>query len=193
MPPEENPDSPPAAPDSATTKLDTLFSQAAQARGENRRADAERDLLEAVAICRQAGPTSQLAAALTRLGQIERDSHRLDSALQRYQEAVSLYRAEADPLRLAHTVRHVADIARELKRPDLAAAAYEESIALYRRHPAVPPLDLANALRGFANLQSGAGNLDQARSLWKEARHLYAAVGVEAGVAECDDRLASLS
>jgi len=189
---EPNPDSPPATPDAAT-KLHQLFVQAAKARSERRLADAERDWLQAVSLCREAGTSAQLAAALTAVGQIERDLHRLDSALFRYQEAAALYRAGDDPLKLAHTVRHVADIAREMKRPDVSAPAYDQSLAIYRSHPNTPPLDLANAIRGFAILQSDAGDLDRARSLWTEARDLYAAVGVEAGVAECDRRLADVA
>ena len=66
-------------------------------------------------------------------------------------------------------------------------AGYREALAIYRRNERTPPLDLANALRGFALLK---GRSAEANALWQEARDLYAAVGVEAGVAESSGRLA---
>src|ERR1017187_8136279 len=91
---------------------DKLVQQASQARRENRLADAKRDLVEAVDICRKAGVRVDLAKALTGLGQIERDLHHSEAALQHYEEAAAIYRAEGDVLRLAHTVRHLGDIHR---------------------------------------------------------------------------------
>ncbi|MGA9417350.1 MAG: hypothetical protein WBV60_21855, partial [Terriglobales bacterium] len=89
----------------------------------------------------------------------------------------------------AHTVRHVADIRREAARLDLAESCYHEALHLYRNHAATPPLDLANAIRGLAILKTDAGDAATAIALWEEARDLYAAVNVEAGVAESNRRL----
>jgi len=67
---------------------DKLLRQAFQARRENRHADAERDLIEAVGVCRTNGARPELARALTALGQVERDRHRGEAALHCYEEAV---------------------------------------------------------------------------------------------------------
>jgi tetratricopeptide (TPR) repeat protein len=171
---------------------DKLIQQALQARRENRFADAERDLVEAVDICRQAGVRVELARALTNLGQIERDLYRGDQVLQHYEEAVALYRAEGDVLRLAHTVRHVGDIQRGAGRLQLAERSYHEALELYRGHAGTPLLDLANTLRGFALLKNTVGDAEAARPLWEEARDLYAAVNVAAGVKESTRQLALL-
>jgi tetratricopeptide (TPR) repeat protein len=171
---------------------DKLLQQALQARREHRLADAERDLIKAVALYRDAGVRAELARALAALGQIERDQRRVDDALRHYQEAVALYRAEGDPLPIAHTVRHVADILREAGRHKLAEPYYQESLELYRREASTAPLDLANAIRGLALLKSDIGEAETARALWGEARNLYAAVRVDAGVTECDRRLGLL-
>ena len=53
-------------------------------------------------------------------------------------------------------------------------------------------LDHANALRPMAILKEELGQVEEARALWRRARELYGAVGIEAGVAECADRLARL-
>jgi tetratricopeptide (TPR) repeat protein len=133
-----------------------------------------------------------LALALKGLGQIERDLHHGDAALQHYEEAAEIYRAESDPLKLAHTVRHVGDIHQDAGRLKLAEPCYREALAIYRAHAETPPLDLANAIRSLALLKSNTGEAAQARALWEEARNLYAMVNVEAGVQESSRRIALL-
>jgi tetratricopeptide (TPR) repeat protein len=95
--------------------------------------------------------------------------------------------------RLAHTVRHVGDIQRHERRYNLAAPCYEEALAIYRAHEETPQLDLANALRGFALLKEETGDAAGARLLWQEAKELYAAVNVEAGVVESARRIENLA
>ena len=170
-----------------------LIQQAFQARRENRPEDAKRDLMEAVELCRQAGPRQELATALVALGQIERDMHSNDAALLFYQEAIAIYRAEGQALKLAHAIRHVGDIQRHETRYEFADAAYAEALTLYRKHPEASRLDLANALRGMAILKQQTGRTQEARALWQEAGDLYAAVDVAAGVAESARRLKELA
>jgi tetratricopeptide (TPR) repeat protein len=170
-----------------------LLSQALRARRENRPADAKQNLVEAVDLCRNAGVRVDLAEALTGLGQIERDLKHSDAALEHYEEAVTIYRAEGDALKLAHTIRHVGDINRHEGRSAVAEPCYHEALSLYRSHEGTPPLDLANAIRGLAILKFDAGEVQEAKALWEEARDLYAAVNVEAGVTESSRRLAILA
>jgi tetratricopeptide (TPR) repeat protein len=170
-----------------------LLAKALQARRENRTEEARCDLVEAVDLCRKTGERTDLARALTSLGQIERDMHRDETARQHYEEAVAIYRAERNALRLAHTIRHVGDIQRKNGRLDLARPCYDEALAVYRSHVETPPLDLANAIRGFALLHEGTGETSQAKLLWEEARGLYAAVNVPEGVAESSRRISLLA
>lgn len=153
-----------------------LLWRAGQLRREDRLADARRDLLEAVAICRQAGHAGDLAFALKRLGQIERDSGQLNAALDAYVEAAEIDRECGDHVSLAHTMRHVGDIHQEAGRADLAAPCYEEALRLYRTSRAVRRGDLANAIRSFAIHKEQAGETEPARRLWTEARDLYASL-----------------
>ena len=166
--------------------------RAAQARREKRFADAHRDLVKAVAACRQAGARCELIMALKGLGQIERDLGRAEAARPLIEEAVDLCREEGDPLRLAHTVRHLGDIHRHAGRRELAEACYEEALAIYRNHDDAVPLDLANALRPLAILKHDADQIDEARQLFEEAKDYYLAANVQAGVAECSTWLARL-
>lgn len=176
--------------------IDTLLSRARRARFKNP-ADAKRDLVEAVTLARKSKDPLQLAQALTALGQIERDLHHSDEALHHYEEASVIYRTAdchtADvPLKLAHTVRHIADIHRHEGRTEPAESSYQEALAIYRAHAETSPLDLANALRGFALLKETSGDPQSARRLWEEAGKLYASANVEAGVAESERRVTLL-
>ncbi len=89
---------------------------------------------------------------------------------------------------LAHTVRHLGDVYHEEGRPDLAESCYHEALTLHRGREDRSPLDVANAVRSLAVLR-----WEQTRALWEEARDLYTAVGVEAGVKERTARVAALS
>jgi tetratricopeptide (TPR) repeat protein len=170
-----------------------LVRRADCARQENRLADAHQDWMETVAICRQTGARRELVRALRGLGQIERDIGRGDAARPLYEEAVTICHELGDPLALAHTVRHLGDIHMHAGRVDLAEACYHEALAQYPSREDNPPLDLANALRPLAILKHDAGDVQEARRLFEEARNLYAAAAVQEGVDGYSAWLARLS
>jgi tetratricopeptide (TPR) repeat protein len=154
----------------------TLLWRAHQARRENRLADARQDLLDAVTICRREQVAADLAFAVKRLGQIERDLGNLDAALALYEEAAAIYRGRGDALSLAHTIRHIGDIHQDAGRTALAEPCYTEALALYRSSRGARRSDLANTVRSMALQKEHAGDLEHARVLWKEARDLYASL-----------------
>jgi len=172
--------------------IDRLLTEATRARLERRFGAARRELEEAVQCSRKVRDPHRLARSLATLGQIERDLHNDDEALRLYEEAAEIYRALNEPLKLAHTVRHIADILRHVKRLPAAATSYAEALNIYRAQSETRPLDLANALRGFALLKEAVGENAEARALWEEAGSLYAEVNVESGVAESARRVALL-
>lgn len=154
--------------------------------------EAHRLYAEAVELSRRAHLQRELIQALKGLGQIERDLNNDEAALELYEQALVLCRDADDPLLLAHTVRHVGDIHQDIKRDDLAAPCYAEALAIYRGEPETTPLDLANAVRPFALLKENAGEKEEAKRLWAEARDLYAASNIQQGVAECSRHLQRL-
>jgi tetratricopeptide (TPR) repeat protein len=174
-------------------EAERLIEQALQARRETRPEDANRSLVEAIEMCRRSESSDVLARALTGLGQIERDLNHSTAALEHYEEAAAIYRSQKNPLRLAHTVRHVGDIHRHERRYELAAPCYEEALAIYRVQGETSQLDLANALRGFAILKEETGDPAGARLAWQEAKELYAAANVKAGVVESAKRIEELA
>jgi tetratricopeptide (TPR) repeat protein len=163
--------------------------QAREARRENRLDDVRQHFLAAVELSRQIGTRRELVDTLKGLAQIERDLGRLDVCRPLYEEAVALCRMEGDALLLAHTVRHLGDIHRVTGCLELAEPCYLEALALYRAQTSVDPLQLANAIRPMAILKDQKGEVEEAARLWEEAKALYTAAEVPAGVAECSARL----
>jgi tetratricopeptide (TPR) repeat protein len=172
---------------------EALIARGYAARKEHRPRDAKQDFTEAIALSQSTNDRSSLARALAGLGQIERDLHDHPAALRHYEESVAVCRTLDDPLALAHTVRHLADIQRGQGEQELAEPHYAEALQIYRQHENTQPLDLANTLRGYALLKTANYKKQEALTLWREARNLYAQCKVEAGVAECDHQIAILS
>jgi len=175
-----------------TSTPEALLVQGFQARKEHRLADAWQNFSDAADAARRENSALPLAQALTQLGYLARNRHEVDAARMHYEEAAAVYRTLDDPLRLAHTVRHVGDILREDKQLEPAGPCYREALEIYRAHEDTPPLDLANAIRGYALLKAETGERQDAIALWQEAGELYAQVHVEAGVAESERRVALL-
>ena len=146
-------------------------------------------LSDAVTLCRKAGATRELVAALGKLGHAEENAGRGDAALACYEEAVTVARGADLAIPLAHAVRHLGDLHRKAGRLAAAEACYAEALALYGGQDEPPALDYANALRPMAILKETLGQVDDARALWQSARELYGIASIEAGVAECTDHL----
>jgi tetratricopeptide (TPR) repeat protein len=170
-----------------------LIEAAWQARREDRHGDAERDLLQAIALAREANARMELIHALKVLAHLVRDLDQNERALPLYEEAVTLCRHEQDPLLLAQTVRHLGDLHRGDGRLVEADRCYSEALSLYRAAPAPPALDFANAIRPAALLKEAEGDLETAKTLWSEAQRLYEAVGLPRAVEECSRRLSRLA
>ena len=174
-------------------RIEDLIERGWQARRDHRHADAERDLLEAIAASRHSGSRALLIRALTALAHVVRDAGHDERALLLYEEAVTLGRAEGDVALLAHTVRHLGDLHRGAARLDDANQCYAEAVSLYRTVASPPALDFANALRPAALVREHYGDNAGARQLWSEAQVLYDAAGVQPGVDECARHLARLT
>ena len=167
-----------------------LIDRSTTARRENRPKDAWWDLANAVRISRESGNRVDLIRSLKAFGQIERDTHYVESARATYEEAVELCREENDPIALAHTIRHLGDIHQELDQFEAAEACYSEALRLYRGDVRTEKLDLANTVRSIALLRDATGMSNEAVGFWQEAKDLYETVKVPAGVNECSERLA---
>jgi tetratricopeptide (TPR) repeat protein len=172
------------------------------ARREKRLDDARTAFAEAADVLRPTGSRADLAHALTRQAQIERDERLFAKALEYQLEALTIERTLNDRKRLAHTIRHVADILQDERRHAEAAPYYSEMLELYRTEAGVLPLEFANAIRSVALHNEYLGNKEQSLALWQEARDRYAALDAlflsltgkseNPGVQEADRRLAAL-
>lgn len=133
------------------------------------------------------------AELLIALAKIDRDRGWKEDARVHYGMAAQIIRGLDKPLALAHTLRHEADILREQKKVCEAEAIYNDVLALYRTNPDHRPLDLANALRGYALLKARIGDVRASIQLWQEAGAIYESLGLEAGVAESRAQITVLS
>lgn len=116
------------------------------------------------------------------------EGRRVD-ARNAYAQAAALSREGGHTRLQAHALRHLSDIDREAGQADAALAHAEQALALYRAHGGGEGADMPNALRLKALALDALRRRDVAVTAWSEARALYAAAGVAAGVAECEDRL----
>lgn len=116
-----------------------------------------------------------------------------DAQILKYKLSVAGLRQIDEPLRLAHQVRHLGDAYRRAGEYSLAEPCYVEALSIYRRHEERNPLDLANAIRGFAILKQNVGAQAEAEAMWLEAHHLYLSTNVLSGVAGSASYLAILT
>jgi tetratricopeptide (TPR) repeat protein len=168
------------------------FARGYQARREGRAADSRAIFIKAVRSAAEEGDRPSLAEALCGLGQAERDIGNLPAARHHYQSAAVLYREIGPAARLAYVLRHEADILREENLPAEAEPLYLEAEGIYRQQGEKATLDLANTLRGLALVYESLSKADASRSLFDQARVLYAKCDVKAGVAECEEKLRNL-
>jgi tetratricopeptide (TPR) repeat protein len=169
--------------------LKELFARGYQARRENQLAESRAAFIEAVRKAAVETDRPALAEALCGLAQAERGIGNLDAASHHYANAAMLYRELAQPERLAYSIRHEADVLRESGKIIEAEPLYLEAEKIYRQLGEQATLDLANTLRGLALVAGSAGKVGVSKVRWQQARELYAKCNVEAGVAECDEKL----
>jgi tetratricopeptide (TPR) repeat protein len=171
-----------------------LLEQARKARLERRLSEARDLFREALELPMDGDADPRLVAELhAELAYVERALHDDEPAEAHYRKAAELFRALGEPLRTAHNMRHVADILRHQGRTAEADDLYCESIAIYRNSEDTPPLDLGNALRGYALLKEDTGSRREALELWQQVHPIYLQVGIDAGVAESQRRIDYLS
>jgi hypothetical protein len=116
---------------------------------------------------------------------------RAGGARNSWARAAALSRESGEPVLQAHALRHLSDLDRAADHLEQALAHAEQAAALYSAHGQGASLDMANALRLKALALDSLRRADPARAVWKAARELYAGADAEAGVADCDARLAA--
>lgn len=128
----------------------------------------------AVDLCRTFDNGSILTVvALKQLGDIEAECKRWKPAEVAYVEAVALARTHASSTDLARILNHLGTL--YYMTTDFASAwdCHQEAVALYEADDTTSPLDLADAVRGFAMTATATRSKGIARSLWLLALSLY--------------------
>jgi tetratricopeptide (TPR) repeat protein len=172
-----------------TETINDLIARGYKASREDRLADSRAAFIEAIRKAAIEADQLSLAEALCGLAQAERGIGNPVAAGHHYANAALLYRELGLRERLAYAIRHEADIFRETGKVVEAEPLYVEAEEIYRELGEKATLDLANTLRGLALVNESTAKLDLSKSFWQEARELYAKCSVDAGVAECDQKL----
>jgi tetratricopeptide (TPR) repeat protein len=172
---------------------ESLIERARIAKRERRPEEAAELFRKALAECKTSEDQALRATLYEELAYVERNLRELDSAEEHYRASAEIYRGLDMPLKTAHTLRHAADIQRERGTRNEPERLYAEALEIYRSHPETPPLDLGNAIRGYALLKEDTGDRVQALALWREVKDLYELVGIDAGIAESRRRIGLLS
>ncbi len=178
--------------DASERELDEHLRQAVEARSASRPEAVWGHLIAAEAISRSTGRRRTLVTTLAGMAQLHRDAGDAASALPLFEEAVTHCQQLRDPQLLGHALRHLGDVHLELRHFDRAQQLLRDALDLYRTQPGTGPLDLANAVRPLALCLERQGAADESRVLWAEARDLYGALGIAAGVSECEAAVARL-
>lgn len=92
----------------------------------------------------------------------------------------------------AHYARHLGDIHLEPGQAAQAEPHVREALDTCRGHPDTRVLDLANALRSMALVETALGRRDAALGFWQETQPLYAVIPVDDGLRECARRAEAL-
>ena len=131
----------------------------------------------------------QRVRALNEQARAERSAGRGNVALGLYREIAVLQHAAGAALGEAHALRHMADIHLDHGNLEAAREHYESALGIYRSVGDGHSLDLANAIRGYAILLGEVDENAASVERWEEARAIYRACGIEAGVEEADQHL----
>ena len=146
---------------------------------------------QAISVSRARNDKEALGAALAVLARLRRDDRQHEAAVRLYEESAALARELGDEISLAHRLRHIGDVVAEQGDLKRAEDAYAEAEKLFDGKD-IGELTAANFLRSKALLRERQGESSTAIQLWKQARALYAAARIDAGVAECERRIAHL-
>ena len=134
-----------------------------------------------------------LAYALNKLAHLRGDFEGRAAAIALYRKAADAAHRVNSGLLEGEALRHWADQLRHDAKLEEAEGLYWKAMDALRSDPTTSTLSLANAYRPIAILNAEKGDRANSIRYWREARRLYAEVGIEAGVEECDNDLADLA
>ena len=172
---------------------ESLLEYGRQAKREHRLKYARSLFRKALDESRSAENRALRATLYAELAYLERALGEMEHAKTHYLHSAEINRQLNNPLCWAHSARHAADILREQGKRDESGGLYAEVLEEYRNNSKTAPLDLANAIRGYALLKSKMGAVQEACALWKEAGDLYGSENIDAGVEESRKQIALLS
>ena len=151
----------------------------ARSQGEIKRAQSL--LEESVAIRRQLGDKSALAASLRHLGTLLFDRNDLEGTRVHYEESLRLFREAGDEAGVAGTLNNLGVLATVHERWDTAAIFYEEALSFFRGYGDIQ--GIARALMNLGEVRMMQDKLVEAEELLKESFVLFQEIGSQWDIA----------
>jgi tetratricopeptide (TPR) repeat protein len=173
------------------TEIENLLERVRQLRRTNKPDQIPSLIKRAYGLCEN-GDAFSLGKIHSLQAQFMRDQGALIESKKYYNQALDCFEKLNLETTVAHTLRHIADVERELGEVDDANDHYQKALNMYRSGADTSPLDLANALRGYALLHEDMDHKEKAKAMWKEAMMLYQKSKISEGVQECESHLAKL-
>ena len=173
---------------SASENIKALLHEAWDHRVRSQYAAANECLEKARAIC-QVEDHLYLGRIAHIDRQIAADQKNWELAAEYGWKAIEYYKRAGDPLKIAHALRHQADIMCHMDCGIEAHTLYQKALDIYNKNKNTPPLDLANALRGYALNLVDMGHKEEARKIWEEVARQYASLGLTDGESEAQNWL----
>jgi DNA-binding CsgD family transcriptional regulator len=152
---------------------------------------AEACFTESLALWREVGDTTRVAAAIGNLGLVAQNRHNFDRALACFRESEQLYETAGDQRGIAVSLGCRARLERQQGHDREAVPLFERSVALFRELG--DDRSLANSLANLGHSALTLGDLPQSTAYFTESLELRQALGNTLAIAECLEGFAAIA
>jgi DNA-binding CsgD family transcriptional regulator len=152
---------------------------------------AEACFAESLALWRQVGDTTRVAAAIGNLGLVAQNRRDIERALDCFRKSEELYEQAGDRRGIAVSLGCRARLERQQGHEREAVPLFERSVALFRELG--DDRSLSNSLINLGLSALTLGDLPQSTAYFTEAIELRKALGNTLGIAECLEGFAALA
>ena len=146
---------------------------------------------ESLALWRQVGDTTRVAATIGNLGLVAQNRHDIARALASFRESHALYEAAGDQRGMAVSLGARARVERQKGNDAEAVPLLERSLALFRELG--DDRSLANSLANLGHSALALGDLERSTACFTESLEIRRALGNTLGIAECLEGFAALA
>lgn len=176
---------------SQESNIKALLQKAWDQRRQSNYEEARKLVEQAEALC-QASDHAYLGRIAHIYMQFEADHDNFEKAVEFSKQSIAHYEQAQLQDKIAHATRHLADLQSQLGQLEASEANFRKVLSVYQGQSNTHPGNLANAVRAFAVLLEKTPKKQEALQHWKQAKELYANVGIKEGVEEAETSIRRL-